>query len=49
MRVEFTLKCTKCGNENYRKEKNKRNDTGRLEMKKFCPNCQTHTLHKEKK
>ena len=38
-----------CKNENYRTEKNKRNTTDRLELKKHCPKCKKTTTHKEKK
>lgn len=44
-----TLKCTVCNEKNYRKEKNKKNTTERLELNKFCPKCRQHTLHKEEK
>ncbi|MEN9240555.1 MAG: 50S ribosomal protein L33, partial [Thermostichales cyanobacterium SZTDM-1c_bins_54] len=27
--------------------KNRRNTTARLELKKYCPNCNKHTVHKE--
>lgn len=47
MRVIITLECTECKRRNYRSTKNKRNDTGRLEMKKYCKFCQAHTVHKE--
>jgi large subunit ribosomal protein L33 len=29
--------------------KNKRNDPERIELRKFCKWCDTHTLHKETK
>lgn len=48
MRVTFLMKCTVCGEENYLTEKNKKNTTERLEMKKFCPVCRKSTPHKEK-
>ncbi len=44
-----TLVCTECHEENYRVEKNVRNTTDRLELKKYCPRCRKHTTHKEKK
>ena len=31
----------------YTTEKNRRNTTERLEIKKFCPHCNKMTLHKE--
>ncbi len=48
-RERITLQCTECKEENYRTEKNKRNTTDRLELKKFCPKCKKQTTHKEKK
>ena len=41
------LACTECKNRNYSTVKNKRNTTGRLERKKFCPAERKHTLHRE--
>ncbi|MBE3576805.1 MAG: 50S ribosomal protein L33 [Limnochordales bacterium] len=47
MRVGITLECTECKNRNYRTTKNKRNDPDRLELRKYCPVCRRHTVHKE--
>ena len=44
-----TLTCTVCKMQNYRTQKNVKNTTERLELKKFCPNCKKTTLHKEEK
>ncbi len=41
------LAFTECRDRNYHTEKNKRNDTGRLELNKFCPRCRVHRLHRE--
>ena len=49
VRSAITLKCTVCNEENYRTPKNKRNTPDRLEIKKYCPRCKTHTAHKETK
>ena len=49
MRVNITLECTECGDRNYITTKNKRNDEGRLEMKKYCHRLQKVTLHRETK
>ncbi|BBE32128.1 50S ribosomal protein L33 [Tepiditoga spiralis] len=46
--VHFSLKCTECGTRNYYKVKN-RNVKEKFEMKKYCPKCNKHTLHKESK
>ena len=49
MRIGITLACTECKNRNYTTDKNKKNNPDRLEVKKYCPHCKTHTLHKETK
>ncbi len=49
MRVALTIACTECKNRNYNTKKNKKNNPDRIEMKKYCPTCKTHTLHKETK
>ena len=43
----ITLECTECRERNYTTEKNRRNDPSRLELKKFCPRCRNHQLHRE--
>jgi len=47
MRIIINLECTECKRRNYTTYKNKQNDPNRLEMKKYCPSCRKHTLHKE--
>ena len=47
MRDIITFECTKCKNRNYTSTKNKKTTTERLELKKFCRTCRTHTPHKE--
>ena len=49
VRLQVTLVCTECKNQNYITEKNRRNDTGRMELKKYCPRCRKHQLHRETK
>ncbi len=49
MRNNITLACTECKRRNYTTTKNKRTMQDRLEMKKFCKFCKTHTSHKETK
>ena len=49
MRINLQLQCTKCKRKNYSTEKNKKNTTGRLELKKFCPFDREHTVHRETK
>ncbi len=43
------LQCTVCGHINYYTRRNKKTDKKRLELKKYCPWCKKHTLHKEVK
>ncbi|MGQ9630297.1 MAG: 50S ribosomal protein L33 [bacterium] len=43
----ITLACDVCKRRNYTTTKNKRKQTDRLELKKYCPSCNSHTLHKE--
>ena len=47
MRVNILLACTECKRRNYATVKNKKNTTGRVELKKYCPWCRTHTVHRE--
>ena len=42
------LECTESGDRNYRVPKEMRG-TERLELKKYCPRCRTHKVHKEEK
>ena len=48
-RVGIDLKCSECNSINYRTFKSKINTTGKLEVKKYCPNCKKTTIHVEKK
>jgi large subunit ribosomal protein L33 len=49
----ITLECTECkksglpGVSRYTSEKNKKNTTERLEVKKYCNVEKKHTIHKE--
>ncbi|GJM57393.1 50S ribosomal protein L33 [uncultured Dubosiella sp.] len=49
MAEKVTLTCTECLSRNYTTSKNKKTSTQRLEMRKFCPKCGRHTLHRETK
>ena len=49
MRVNILLACTECKRRNYATVKNKKNTPDRVEMKKYCPFCRKHTLHRETK
>lgn len=58
IRLSITLECTSCrqypeeqkrspGVFRYHTTKNRRNTPSRLELDKFCPNCNTHRVFKE--
>ena len=49
MQSNVTLACTECKRRNYSTMKNKRNTPDKLEFKKYCRFCRTHTVHKETK
>jgi len=49
VRPVITLACDDCKERNYTTEKNRRNDPGRIEIKKYCSRCKKHTLHRETK
>ena len=55
-RILITLECTECrsngkkhlrGISRYSTQKNRRNNPERLELKKYCPQCNKPTIHKE--
>ena len=48
-RVGITLASTECKQRNYQTTKTKKNDSERIEIKKYCKFCKKHTLHKETK
>jgi large subunit ribosomal protein L33 len=47
-RIEIALACGECESRNY-KTTRKKETTGQLTLKKFCPKCKRHTVHKETK
>lgn len=49
MQEKVILTCTQCLSRNYTTQKNKKTHTERMELKKFCPKCNCHTIHKETK
>ena len=49
VRVKITLACTECKQRNYNMTKDKKTHPERMETKKYCKFCKTHTLHKETK
>lgn len=46
-RAIVQLTCSECKEKNYTTIKNKRNDSQRLELKKYCSRCGKHTDHRE--
>jgi large subunit ribosomal protein L33 len=49
MRDIIHLQCTGCKRRNYSTTKNKKKQQGKLEVKKYCPFCRSHQMHKEVK
>ena len=49
VRIKPPLECTECKRRNYATEKNKRNTPNKLELRKYCPWCRKHTVHREVK
>lgn len=49
MQDVITLVCTECKHENYISKKNKRTHPDRIELKKYCSNCNKAVAHREKK
>jgi len=47
VRTIIHLACSQCQERTYTTSKSKKNDPQRLELKKFCPRCRVHTVHKE--
>ena len=48
-RTIITLECTVGKERNYSTDKNKRKQTDKLVLSKFCSRCRNHTEHKETK
>ena len=49
VRTKITLACTECKQRNYNMTKDKKTHPDRMETKKYCRFCKSHTLHKETK
>jgi large subunit ribosomal protein L33 len=47
-RIDIALVCGECESRNYRTTR-KRDQQGQLSLKKYCPKCKKHTVHKETK
>ncbi|MCX7704089.1 MAG: 50S ribosomal protein L33 [Planctomycetota bacterium] len=48
-RTPVWLVCEQCEGRNYRTTKKGGEGVGKIEVRKFCPKCRKHTLHKERK
>ena len=46
-REHITLACSQCRSRPDHTVKNRRNDTERLELRKYCPRCRAHHPHRE--
>lgn len=49
MREKIILVCEQCLSRNYTTTKNRATTKERIQIKKYCPRCNAHTLHKESK
>jgi large subunit ribosomal protein L33 len=47
MRVGITLACSECKQRNYMTTKDKKKQTEKLELRKYCKFCNVHTVHRE--
>ncbi len=45
----ITMVCADCKNRNYVTTKNKKQGAPRLELRRFCPHCGKHAVHREAK
>jgi large subunit ribosomal protein L33 len=45
----ISLACSECKRKNYTTMKNKKTNTEKLELSKYCRFCRKHTAHKEGK
>ena len=43
----ITMACGECKMRNYTTTKNKKKHPERMELRKFCPSCGKHQLHRE--
>ncbi len=49
MREMVTLACTECKRKNYTSTRDKKKTKEKLELRKYCPFCRKHTIHREAK
>ena len=46
--MQIWLQCSECGRLNYVTTRNKVNNPTKLSLKKYCPSCRKHMIHKER-
>lgn len=46
-RIFISLRCRECQSHTYHTTKNRRNDTDRLELTKYCPRCRARQAFRE--
>ena len=49
MREVVHLACGECKRRNYTTTKDRKKQSGRIELKKFCPFCRKQVAHREAK
>ncbi len=49
MREVIQLACGECKRRNYTATKDRKKQTGRIELRKYCSFCRKHQAHKESK
>ena len=47
VRIAVTLACEECKRRNYQTNKSKRNNPDRIQFRKYCRWCRSHTVHRE--
>ncbi len=47
-RSRVSLACSECNTRNYQTTR-KQDHKGQISLKKYCPTCKRHTVHKETK
>ncbi len=48
MRTKFVYRCEECKHQNYIGDRNKTKHPEKMEIQKYCSNCNKKTLHIEK-
>ena len=48
-RIPIALTCTQCSSRNYKTTRSNKADQKPINLKKFCPTCNSHTMHLEAK